>query len=64
MVPILKLDDHDKEGARNNKVKASYGETSVFFASLEDLIERKKAAGRPQDLEDLKYLKKIKEKGK
>lgn len=48
----------------NNKVEAEYGKTPVFFASLEDLIEMKKAAGRPQDLEDLKYLKKIKEKRK
>jgi hypothetical protein len=32
----------------------------VFFASSEDLIEMKKAAGRPQDLQDLKYLMKIK----
>jgi len=45
-----------------NKVEAEFGETKVFFASLNDLIEMKKASGRPQDLEDLKYLLKLKEK--
>lgn len=47
----------------NNKVEANFGKTSVYFASLDDLIEMKTEAGRPQDLEDLKYLKKLKEKG-
>ena len=46
------------------KVEASFGKTSVYFASLDDLIEMKEAAGRPQDLQDLKYLMKLKEKGK
>lgn len=35
----------------------------MYFASLDDLIEMKKATGRPQDLQDLKYLIKLKEKG-
>ena len=48
----------------SNKVEAIFGKTPVYFASLDDLIEMKRAAGRPQDLEDLKYLKKLKEKGK
>lgn len=47
----------------NNKVEANFGKTSVYFASLDDLIEMKEAAGRPQDLQDIKYLKKLKEKG-
>ena len=47
----------------NNKVEANFGETPVYFASLDDLIEMKKATGRPQDLQDLKYLTKLKEKG-
>jgi len=45
-----------------NKVEAKYGKTRVFFASLDDLIDMKRAAGRPQDVQDLKYLMKIKEK--
>jgi hypothetical protein len=36
----------------------------VLFASLEDLNEMKKAASCPQDLQDLKYLRKIKERRK
>ena len=43
-----------------NKVKAKFGDTFVWFASLDDLIKMKKAAGRPKDFEDLKYLLKLK----
>lgn len=43
-----------------NKVKKKFGNSPVYFASLDDLIKMKHAAARPQDLEDLKYLKKLK----
>ena len=43
-----------------NKVKAKFGNTFVYFASLDDLIKMKKAAGRVKDLEDLKILSGIK----
>ena len=43
-----------------NKVKSKFGNTFVWFASLDDLIKMKKAAGRPKDIEDLKYLVKLK----
>lgn len=43
-----------------NKVKAQFGKTFVWFASLDDLIKMKKAAGRAKDLEDLKYLLRLK----
>jgi predicted nucleotidyltransferase len=43
-----------------NKVKAKFGQTFVWFASLDDLITMKKAASRPQDIEDLKYLLQLK----
>ena len=46
-----------------NRVRAKFGNTFVNFASLDDLIRMKKSAGRAKDLEDLKYLMKIK-KGK
>ncbi len=45
-----------------NRIKARFGETEVYFPSLNDMIKMKKAAGRAIDLEDLKYLKKIREK--
>ena len=48
------------EEAWKNKVKAKFGNTVVYFASLNDLIKMKRAAGRPKDLEDLKYLSKLK----
>ena len=42
-----------------NKVKAKFGHIFVYFASLSDLMKMKRAAGRPKDLEDLRYLKKL-----
>lgn len=47
-----------------NKVKAKLGQTSAWFASLDDLIKMKKAASRPQDLEDLKYLLQLKKRSR
>ncbi len=43
-----------------NKTKAKFGSIFVYFASLDDLIAMKYAAGRQKDLEDLKFLRKIK----
>ncbi len=39
-----------------NRVSGTYGHEKVFYASLDDLITMKRAAGRPKDLEDLKIL--------
>ena len=50
------------EALWKNKVKAKFGDTFVWFASLDDLIQMKQAAGRAKDLEDLKYLLRLKEK--
>ena len=47
-----------------NKVKAKFGQTFVWFASLGDLIKMKRAAGRPKDLEDLRYLLRLRKKSK
>lgn len=45
-----------------NKVRRKFGKTFIYFASLEDLIKMKRAAGRARDLEDLKYLKRLKKR--
>ena len=47
-----------------NKLKAKFGKTFVWFASLDDLITMKKAASRTKDAEDLKYLRKLKKRTK
>ncbi len=43
-----------------NRVKAKFGNTFAWFASLDDLIKMKQATGRQKDIEDLKYLSKLK----
>lgn len=43
-----------------NKIRKKFGNTLVYFASLNDLIKMKKAAGRQRDLEDLKILQNLK----
>lgn len=50
------------ERAWKNKVRAKYADTYVYFASLKDLVRMKRAAGRPKDTEDLKYLEKLDKK--
>jgi predicted nucleotidyltransferase len=44
-----------------DKVRTKFGNTFVNFASLKDLIRMKRAARRIQDLEDLKYLLRLRE---
>jgi predicted nucleotidyltransferase len=43
------------------RVEDRIGETPAAFASLEDLIRMKAAAGRPKGLEDLRVLRRLKE---
>ena len=45
-----------------NKVVGKIGRTPAYFASLDDLIKMKKAAGREKDREDLKILLRLKQK--
>jgi predicted nucleotidyltransferase len=47
-----------------NRISGTFGKEKVYYASLDNLIIMKEAAGRPKDLEDLKVLKILKEKGK
>lgn len=46
-----------------HRVESQLGRTPAAFASLDDLIRMKEAAGRPKDLEDLKVLRKLREPG-
>jgi len=55
--PFVKGVSFDKVWA--NKIKAKFGDTFAWFASLDDLIKMKRAAGRPKDIEDLRYLLKL-----
>lgn len=63
---ILKTDIHphvkgvEWQNVWNHKIELSLNNEKVYFASLDDLILMKKAAGRPKDLEDLRYLEEIK----
>lgn len=63
---ILRTDIHpsvlgvDFETIWKNKVQYVFHGEKFYFASLDDLIKMKKAAGRPQNLEDLRYLEEIK----
>lgn len=46
------------------RVEDRIGSTPAPFASLDDLIRMKEAAGRSKDLEDLRVLRKLKEGGR
>ena len=50
------------EDVWKNRIKARFGDIEVYFPSLDDMIKMKRAAGRAKDREDLKYLRKLKEK--
>lgn len=45
----------------DRRIQDRLGATPAAFASLDDLIRMKEAAGRPKDLEDLRVLRKLKE---
>ena len=42
-----------------HRIPDRVGETPAAFASLDDLIRMKEAAGRPKDLEDLRVLRRL-----
>lgn len=46
-----------------NRVESLLGSTPVSFASLDDLIRMKRAAGRPKDVEDLRVLERLRSLG-
>jgi predicted nucleotidyltransferase len=43
----------------SRRVPDRLGQTPAAFASLDDLIRMKEAAGRPKDLEDLRVLRRL-----
>lgn len=63
---VLETDIHpfvagaEFESVWSHRIEDRIGETPAAFASLDDLIRMKEAAGRPKDLEDLKALRRIK----
>ncbi len=55
--PFVKGISFDRVWA--NRVRARLGQTFAWFASLDDLIVMKQAAGRPKDKDDLKFLRQL-----
>ena len=47
-----------------SKVTAELDGVVSYFASLDELIKMKKAAGRGKDIDDLRYLRQIKKQAK
>ena len=50
----------DTSAIFKEKMAGDYEGNPTYYASLENMIQMKKAAGRPQDLVDLKVLEEIK----
>lgn len=55
---ITTIDGVEFTEAWKNRVTAAYGGVPTQYIGREDLIANKTAAGRPQDLADVAYLKK------
>ena len=53
---MMNLEGVNVLDAWKNKKKGRYGETSIHFLSLSDLIKNKRKAGRPMDKIDLAKL--------
>jgi hypothetical protein len=45
----------------SRRVEDRLGDPPAAFASLDDLIRMKEAAGRPKDLEDLRVLRRLRD---
>lgn len=57
---ITSVSGVDFDSAWANKVQGKYGEITVYFISLSELIKNKRTTGRDQDLVDVKYLERLK----
>jgi hypothetical protein len=53
---IMGLENITFDAAWKNRYETTYAEEKVYVVSRDDLIKIKRAAGRPQDLEDVKGL--------
>jgi predicted nucleotidyltransferase len=51
------------EGAWKNRVDAQFGAVKAHYLGLDDLIQAKEAAGRPQDRADVRVLRRAKGQG-
>ena len=49
------------DGVWEHRVQDFFGRTPTAFASLDDLIRMKEAAGRPKDVEDLRVLRRLRD---
>jgi predicted nucleotidyltransferase len=62
---VVQLDVHpfvrgaDFDQIYDHRVLGAFGSVPVAFASLDDLIAMKRAAGRPKDIEDLRALERL-----
>ena len=54
---ITTIDGVSFEESWRNRVDAAYGDEPTHYISKDDLVANKTAAGRPQDLADVAYLK-------
>lgn len=59
---IMELEGVDFENCYEHKEQITFNNTDISFLNLEDLIEIKKLAGRPQDIADASQLERIKQK--
>jgi hypothetical protein len=53
---LLQLSGVDYRAVAARALESRYGETPVKFIALDDLIQNKRAAGRPKDLADVAAL--------
>ena len=53
---LLQLSGVDFRGVAARALESRYGDTAVRFIALDDLIDNKRAAGRPKDLADVAAL--------
>lgn len=61
-VDLLVGESAQFEGLRERAIKVTVNQRTFFVASIDDLIDMKQRAGRPQDLLDIAQLQDIKKR--